>query len=167
MMTSVSDSQAQESADSHLGSNARRLREIAGITQVDLARAMTKSGWQWHQSTVARVESGQQSLRFTEAEALVGILGATLSDLTWTEPEMVEFRDIVRVGRNLRSSYEEAARKVHFHLDCRDRASATIAQHEGSPYQRVVDACRELKGDVEQFTLEAALQEGIHRHEAQ
>jgi transcriptional regulator with XRE-family HTH domain len=58
----------------------RRARERTGWPQGRIAEAMNAQGWRWHQSTVARVESGKQAARLGEAVALAEILGIDLSD---------------------------------------------------------------------------------------
>jgi transcriptional regulator with XRE-family HTH domain len=60
---------------------AARLRELrAGrrITQGALAEAMASRGFHWHQTTVSRIESGQQAAEFDETVALADIFGVGL-----------------------------------------------------------------------------------------
>ena len=79
---------------SHAGSlgerlawNLKVLRERAGMSQAALAEAMTGRGHPWHQSTVYRVESGRQTVKFEEVAALAEILHTSMDRFTWTSPE--------------------------------------------------------------------------------
>ena len=73
----------RESANERLGTNVRALRERKGISQAKLAELMTERGWPWHQSTVYRVESGKQTVGFSEAVDLAEILRTSLDRFTW------------------------------------------------------------------------------------
>jgi transcriptional regulator with XRE-family HTH domain len=162
----VSDNEIQEDADRRVGANLRRLREAANVTQVELAKVMTNLGWQWHQSTVARVEAGQQAVRFAEAEAVVQVLGGTLDRLTWAQPETEAVYSITRNSLNLRRSASETTRRLHYHLNLLDSARQTLAEHQGSRDRGVLDASRQLETDIREWSLEAVLDEARNRHEA-
>ena len=49
-----------------VGTNVRDLRVAAGVTQGELAGAMSKSGFRWHQATVAEIEHARRQLTFEE-----------------------------------------------------------------------------------------------------
>ena len=117
-----------DDADSRLGMNVRTLREQKGMPQAALARAMTQQGWQWHQSTVARIESGRQPLRLAEASALAQILGETVDRLTWTGPEIDEAGLVDRAASFLRMQFEETADEVAGLIAARHR-TLTAAGH--------------------------------------
>ena len=82
--------QPREKTAETLGANVRYLREHASISQTELARRMTDRGWPWHQSTVYRVESGRQAVRFDEVQDLADLLGVTLDRMTWAIGESAE-----------------------------------------------------------------------------
>lgn len=82
--------QPREKTAETFGANVRYLREHASISQTELARRMTDRGWPWHQSTVYRVESGRQAVRFDEALDLADLLGVTLDRMTWAIGESAE-----------------------------------------------------------------------------
>lgn len=54
-------------------------RKQAGLSQSDLATAMSDLGFRWHQPTVGRVEAGDRPLRFDEALALADLFQIDLS----------------------------------------------------------------------------------------
>jgi transcriptional regulator with XRE-family HTH domain len=64
-----------------LGRRLRALREEAGMTQTQLADAMTRQGFPMHQTMIGKVEANQRPVRVNEAAALAGILGFALPDL--------------------------------------------------------------------------------------
>jgi len=53
-------------------------REQAGHSQSELARQMKQRGFNWHQATVNRTESGERPLRVDEALTLATIIGLPL-----------------------------------------------------------------------------------------
>ena len=55
------------------------------LSQAQVALAMTHRGFTWHQTTVAKTESGERALRLDEAHALAGVLGVELTDLLPTK----------------------------------------------------------------------------------
>lgn len=59
-----------------IGVNVARLRTVAGMTQSDLAARMREAGRDhWRQTTVSRVENGQQRLPQADLHALTEVLG--------------------------------------------------------------------------------------------
>ncbi|SER80239.1 Helix-turn-helix domain-containing protein [Pedococcus cremeus] len=66
--------------------NLRRLREAKGWSQNELATRMRGRGWEsFRQTTVSRLEKGEQSVRIGEARALADLLGVTVDDMALTE----------------------------------------------------------------------------------
>lgn len=63
------------------GSRMRELRLGADMAQAALAEAMSRRGFRWHQTTVARIEAGTQQLDFGEASAIAGIFAVPLDSL--------------------------------------------------------------------------------------
>jgi transcriptional regulator with XRE-family HTH domain len=168
MVESVSDSPVPESADSRLGMNVRRLRDKKGMTQAALAEAMTERGWQWHQSTVARVESGQQSVRFAEAEALIQILGTTLDMLTLHSEEGAEMHFAAACNGRLRASWTNARIAIAQLEDARAALQKGLKRWQDSQYERVRKSAAGLAEELEDCTVESAVAEGIalSKHEA-
>src|SRR5579859_533036 len=63
---------------------AARLRDLRlrdGLNQTLLACRMQERGHRWHQSTVAKIETGARPLQLDEAAALAEIFGMPLSSL--------------------------------------------------------------------------------------
>ena len=59
----------------------RAMRARLNLSQSQVALAMTHRGFAWHQTTVAKTESGERALRLDEASALAGVLGVEVTDL--------------------------------------------------------------------------------------
>lgn len=64
-----------------LGQRLRALREEAGMTQAQLAEAMTRQGFEFHQTMIGKIERNLRPVTVNEASMLATILGFTLPDL--------------------------------------------------------------------------------------
>lgn len=53
-------------------------RVAAGLPQREVAEAVAPQGFHWHQSKIAKIESGELIPRLDEAVALVSVFAATL-----------------------------------------------------------------------------------------
>jgi transcriptional regulator with XRE-family HTH domain len=60
------------------GDRMRELRARRRMTQAALAREMSRRGFRWHQTTVARIEGGSQLLALIEAAALAEVFAVPL-----------------------------------------------------------------------------------------
>lgn len=70
------------------GKNMRITREGLGWSQGKLSRQMVDLGWAgFHQTTVARLESGSRPVKLYEAYAIAEILGTTIGYLAGKEDE--------------------------------------------------------------------------------
>jgi transcriptional regulator with XRE-family HTH domain len=90
--------------DAAMGANLRAWREAKGISQEDLAAAMTTRGFGFSQSTIWKIEQGRRPLKVTEAVALSDALELrSWNDLTASP-------DTVRHEAQLQSAHQRAAR---------------------------------------------------------
>ncbi|MGH3745787.1 MAG: helix-turn-helix domain-containing protein [Micromonosporaceae bacterium] len=64
-----------------LGESLRSLRTARGMSQEDVAQMMALAGFSWHQTTVAKTESGSRPVRVNEAAALAAQFGVWVDDL--------------------------------------------------------------------------------------
>ena len=60
----------QLSTEAIFAANLREARAAAGMTQAELAEAMTKRGCKWYGPTVYKVENGERQILLVEALAL-------------------------------------------------------------------------------------------------
>jgi transcriptional regulator with XRE-family HTH domain len=61
--------------------NMRRVREMAGVTQEQLAGWMRDAGYRIHRSAVAKIELGHRPVMIGEAVHLASLLGVDMHDL--------------------------------------------------------------------------------------
>ncbi len=159
------DRPPRESANERLGLAVRTLREQKNMSQAELARLMTERGWPWHQSTVYRVESGKQTVGFNEAVDLAAILRVTLNRFTWGSAEANESEFVYEARARLRHQYEVVAEAVCRMLADQAIAERTAERHKDSEWERVRAAVDDLAAGVEEYHLDAAIDEGITRYE--
>jgi transcriptional regulator with XRE-family HTH domain len=75
--------------------NLKRLREARGWSQNELATRMRADGWpSFRQTTISRLEKGEQSVRIGEARALAAILGQRLETMVYP-PEDAHALEVV------------------------------------------------------------------------
>lgn len=158
-----------EGADERLGASVKYLRERTGMTQAELARRMTELGWPWHQSTVYRVESGRQSLRFPEAVDVATVLNTPLQWLTWGGPAVNAAAVVDRSMVALHGSWREASNAVSRLLAAIATAERTVADAQFGKYEQARELVRQLEAELGHLTLETAVADGIaiweHMHE--
>jgi transcriptional regulator with XRE-family HTH domain len=147
------------------GENIRKNRERKEMSQDALAARMTARGWQWHQSTVYKVEHGARRTEAFELHDLAEILGVPIGHLFCPPAEVNEAAFVDREIAILRREWHETAEAVQRLLAARDSAERTLARSGGSKYQRVRDTCAELAAELAAGTVEAAEDEGRARHE--
>ncbi|MCJ1682332.1 helix-turn-helix transcriptional regulator [Rathayibacter sp. VKM Ac-2928] len=91
--------------DQSVARNVKRARDRAGLSQADVARLMTEAGVAGvHQTTIARIEGEQRTLRLAEALVLARILEYRVEDL-------VESTETARL-HDSRRSLEDAVHQV-------------------------------------------------------
>lgn len=151
--------------DETFGSNMRAMRERKGMSQADLARAMTERGRPWHQQTVAETEAGKRPLRLNETVDLAEILGSVVAAFTWDPAEINESRLVYDAGTQVKLSWEAVAEAVFTLMIRRSRAGSTIRQHRHSKYERVHAAVEDVKARMREHPLDEAVWEGIARYE--
>lgn len=101
--------------DRLVGQRAREIRTIEGRSQESVVTAMRGRGFQWHQTTISRIERGEQPLTLAEAAALADIygqpvtvfLGDRYSPALPSVPELLD--TLARVASEIRAAHEDAA----------------------------------------------------------
>ena len=151
--------------DERISANVRALREQKGISQTGLAHLMSERRHPWHQSTVARVESGVQQLKAAELFDLAEILGTSVDRFRWTQPEVSATEYIYSAGTRVVRSADDVAKAVHRLLADIAAAERTLAMTADTPYPRAQEARRDTAIRVEAYTLDAAVDEGIRSYE--
>lgn len=73
--------------DQNVATNVREFRERSGLSQEELAQRMSERGFGFSQATVWKIESGQRTVKISEAVALSDVLDLRWMDLT-AEPDV-------------------------------------------------------------------------------
>jgi transcriptional regulator with XRE-family HTH domain len=106
----------------------RAARAAAGLTQRQIADLMTGAGYQMHQTTIAKIESGERPVILGEAVALARIVGADLADLIDGPAEgnqlAVALAELAGHQRNVEALEGRAARAA---VDAQDAQAALDA----------------------------------------
>lgn len=154
-----------EGANRHLADNLRALRERKGLSQPALAAAMNEHGIQWHQQTVARIESGQQRARWDEVVALGVILGVPVERFTWPPAEANAADALYMAAERVRGRASVLAGDVSALLSA--RTLGRRAQEDTAKYvsPRVDDARENLADALAAHELVTVVNEGIRRYE--
>jgi transcriptional regulator with XRE-family HTH domain len=85
----------------HVGKNVHDLRQALGLTQGELAKAMSGIGLGWHRGTVADVESGARELTVSELVALATFFELPIWTLATQLSLRADDRDVVLGDRRL------------------------------------------------------------------
>jgi transcriptional regulator with XRE-family HTH domain len=101
----VSDDEG-DAYDALVGANVRRYRTAKGLSQADLAAALSAGGEHVHQTTVLKIEKGTRPLRFSEAVRISEALGISPAALAEQADDAKENADFLR--RFLRITKMEA-----------------------------------------------------------
>jgi transcriptional regulator with XRE-family HTH domain len=111
---SGSNSPPVQGADAVLARRVREYRELSEQTQRQIAELMTAAGHRMHQTTVAKIESGDRPVTIGEAVALADVLGVILTELVAprsnTEQEQAH-RELVDAQVAVRSLEHEFAER--------------------------------------------------------
>lgn len=67
--------------DEKFAARMTELRKASGMSQTDLAEALTKRGLSFHQQTIGRIERGGRSVSIGEAVLIAEALGTDLASL--------------------------------------------------------------------------------------
>ncbi|MEJ8284542.1 helix-turn-helix transcriptional regulator [Curtobacterium citreum] len=131
--------------DQVFGANLREARTWRGFTQEGVARKMQKKGFDFHQATVYKIESGKRSVSVGESFALAEVLDAPITELTrsrhdtlQTELARLDMEALKVIGRMRR--IQEAVRDLDPMIDellaNASTAEKTFEQTAGEVTQR-------------------------------
>ena len=158
---------SRETADQSFAANLRALREKAGMSQKDLATAMSKRGVPWHQQTVGRIEAGQQQVRFAEAVEAAAVLKTSLDRLTWTSQEASVAILLDQSIARTEIAYKQIAGWTRIMLFAQRQLETTAGEAERASFHdsdRIKGRVREAR-DVLDLIPEEAVETGRQDHE--
>lgn len=155
--------------------NLRRLREERGWSQSELADRMRARGWDsFRQTTISRLEKGEQSVRIGEARGLAELLEVSLETMLApsAEAQLVDSlrRDLDEGTREFKfatenlAALESSRMAMRAHLaEARATFGAQLASEiddQTAPHVRVLASLiPECEAWLERSTLEAVSQE--------
>jgi transcriptional regulator with XRE-family HTH domain len=141
-----------QSPEQVAGVRIREIRIARHLTQAALAKAMKALGYNWLQTTIAKVEAAERPLRLNEATDLAGVLGVEIGYLL-TEPitgmlaVSQDFREMLRL--------QEIAEKLD--------AEVTALQQEFTRKQEDLILARQQIGEAqERMRAAGAVQDGLY-----
>lgn len=82
----MTDGTSRTDAEESAGRELRRLRTACGWSQEQVALRMDAYGYEWHQTTVAKIEGAQRPLRLNELADMCDLFGVTLAGLLTLVP---------------------------------------------------------------------------------
>ncbi|QHK18823.1 helix-turn-helix domain-containing protein [Pseudarthrobacter psychrotolerans] len=83
-----------ENIEEKLGAVVRSLRQAAGMTQEQLAQALTGEGWAARQNTIAKLENGLRPTTVAELYVIARVFNVEARDIyALTDPPEVEDED--------------------------------------------------------------------------
>lgn len=133
MVYRVTENQAisEQDAERLAGQRLRELRTARKWPLHEVASRMKPYGYSWHQTVVAKIETGQRPLRLNEAIALARLFGVDLDDLLFdpTTPghtEEIEEQIAELEGRLSQASEQHQAAWVNLHRIEADQAAGQV-----------------------------------------
>jgi transcriptional regulator with XRE-family HTH domain len=152
-----------QTIDQRAAEAVRVLRERHGMSQAALAAEMTGRGVSWQQQTVGRVEAATQALRLRELVALAAIFSVPIERFTYSSPEASASESCyVAIGR-MAESYEEVVLSLMKLGSAIKGAERTLKDTSAVDSPRVRDAQGLLAEEIEQRSMQAAVNEGCYR----
>jgi transcriptional regulator with XRE-family HTH domain len=161
------DDDLPEGDDALFGYNLRKLRERAGMSEVALADAMREHGRPWHQSTVGRVQSGQQPAKYADAVALAAIFGVPLEQFRWKTGEANAIGWLDMAAERVQAQFNETARAVAAQIAAGSLAEQALEGTVRYSTPRALEARQILEDVMEEYCpIDAAVDAGIQMYQS-
>jgi transcriptional regulator with XRE-family HTH domain len=126
------------------------LREERGWSQSEVARRMKVYGYNWHQTTVGRVENGKRPLRLNELMHLAAMFGVSPIRLIVPNVTPDRLSDDIKAVEDARSDIVGRLDEARDQLE----DASTSGPGTGGTYQRLLH-------DLEQLDLRIAALRGL------
>ncbi|GAA2348787.1 hypothetical protein GCM10009854_27790 [Saccharopolyspora halophila] len=125
-----------------LGESLKELRTAGGMSQEYIATMMSRAGFSWRQTTVAKTEAGNRPVRLDEAAALALHFGVSVNELIDNQADTPEQSKIESKYRVAFSMYLSSMSRVEEAVARRDAAEVE--------YQQALNAMKEREASYEQ-----------------
>lgn len=142
MLWTVKTKQLPITFNQRVGANIQRFRNVTGMSQAELGRALGRYGFPMEQQTILTIERGSRPLKWEEGHAIAEVLGVDPEALTGPADErsdaLAQLRaaELAIAGVNAERDTEHDRHRREI-----ERLTAEIAQHE----QRRQEAATKLK----------------------
>lgn len=155
-----------ENNDETVGRNLRRLREARGLSQAELAQALTDAGLPgFHPQTITKIEKGVRAVKLVEGVPLARILGVEPEALLETSASALSSAALHRAVDKLiftaGVAHAEISSGVDHLLKARAELEALITDaREGLGVEKRESTIAALA----QLTVDSAIQQGLKGH---
>ncbi|MEV6662756.1 helix-turn-helix domain-containing protein [Streptomyces nigra] len=158
-------------AEEAMGKQVKRIRELRGWSQQELARRMADKGYSWRQTTVAKTEAADRPIRVNEVQGLAVVFGVTVNDLLAVPIDDYEMYGAASRLTELRTLAQAANQRAIELRRTRERLEkeAETAEQE---YRDLLDQIDEQQREYEEIAARVQQQkesggEQEHREEAE
>lgn len=87
--------------EQRIAANLKAIREDVGMSQEQVATAMSERGYSWHQATVYKVENGGRQVQLGEADALAKVFDVPLDRMIGTTARAVASARLASLNRTV------------------------------------------------------------------
>jgi transcriptional regulator with XRE-family HTH domain len=140
-------------AEEMAGKRLRELRNARGWPLREVAEQMRAFGYTWHQTVVAKIETGQRPIRLSEAIDLARLFGVTLEDLVPPSGDATDTRRRIALAEQALTVTQMQYSQARAALDKAEAECAALAEQEREAKQQVIL----FEGTL--FTLRRSLKE--------
>jgi transcriptional regulator with XRE-family HTH domain len=133
-----------QSPEQVAGARIREIRLARHMTQAALAKAMKALGYNWLQTTIAKVEAAERPLRLNEATDLAGVLGVEIDylltpPLTGMLAVSKDFRELLRL-EEIAERLEAEAMELHREYKLKSEDAQLARRQMGEARERLAAA---------------------------
>lgn len=151
-------------AEAAFAESLKNLRDIAGVTQAELAEKMSVRGFRWHPATVYKVENGERQIQLAEAVELARIFESDVEAMTESDNDAARLRGYYRDFAAQRQaalqslSMLETLRKIlaaelaRVRLERLDPEELALLKLEANPPQEIHEALTEGRARLSQWS---------------
>ncbi|MFI9610356.1 helix-turn-helix domain-containing protein [Streptomyces sp. NPDC052023] len=146
-------------AEEVMGKQVRRIRELRGWSQQELARRMHDKGYSWRQTTVAKTEAADRPIRVNEVQGLAIVFGVTVNDLLAVPIDDYEMLGAASRLTELRTLAEAANQRVLELRRTRERVDQEVEAAE-EECRRLLDQIDEQQREYDEIAARVTEQQG-------
>lgn len=137
-------------AEEVMGKQVKRIRELRGWSQQELARRMHEKGYSWRQTTVAKTEAADRPIRVNEVQGLAIVFGVTVNDLLTVPVDDFEMLGAASRLAKLRTLASAANQRVIELRRTRERVDKETEAAEAE-YRQLLDQIDEQQREYEEI----------------